>query len=132
MPQYLRRAAALAATGLLVLGLGCGDDKPSVDTSTTEATVKGTVKFKGKLVTKGEIAFDPSNYQRKNEAARRVPIGKDGSYTVKTLVGANRVSFAVPVMARDPQLQDLSLQYDVQSGDDNTYHIELPPPPSGP
>ncbi len=131
MPQYLRRAAALAATGLLILGMGCGDDKPSVDTSTTEATVTGTVKLKGKLLTRGEIAFDPSNYQRKGETARRVPIGKDGSYTVKTLVGANRVSFAVPEMARDPKLQDLSLSYDVQSGD-NTYHIELPPPPSAP
>ncbi|MEJ7640103.1 MAG: hypothetical protein WKF75_19590 [Singulisphaera sp.] len=60
-----------------------------------------------------------------------MPIGKDGSYTVKTLVGANRVSFAVPAMAHDPLLQDLSLQYDVQSGD-NTYDIELPPPPPVP
>ncbi len=132
MHPYLRRATALAATGLLVLGLGCGEGKPSVETSTTEATVKGTVKLRGKLVTRGEISFDPSNYQRKNETARRVPIGKDGSYTVKTLVGANRVSFAVPAMARDPLLQDLSLQYDVQAGDNNTYHIELPPPPPGP
>ena len=82
-------------------------------------------------MTRGEIAFDPSNYQRKNETARRVPIGKDGSYTVKTLVGANRVSFAVPEMARDPQLQDLSLQYEVKEGE-NTYDIELPPPPPGP
>ncbi len=131
MHQCLRRAAAVAATGMLILGMGCGDDKPAVDTSTTEATVKGTVKLKGKLLTRGEIAFDPSNYQRKNETARRVPIGKDGSYSVKTLVGANRVSFSVPEMARDPKLQDLSLQYDVQPGE-NTYDIELPPAPPAP
>ncbi len=131
MKGQLRRAAALAATGLLILGIGCGDDKPAVDTSTTEATVKGTVTLKGKPLTRGEISFDPSNYQRKHEVARRAPIGKDGSYSVKTLVGANRVSFAVPEMSRDPKLQDLSLNYDVQPGD-NTYNIELPPPPPTP
>ncbi len=130
MPTSRLGIAAIAAALLIGLGPGC-DDKPAVDTSTTEATVKGTVTLHGKPVTKGDVSFDPSNYQRKSETARRVPIGADGSYSVKTLVGANRVSFAIPAMARDPKLQDLSLTYEVKEGE-NTYDITLPPPPEGP
>lgn len=127
-----RRIINLSAFALLTIGSGCdGGGKPSVDSSMEEATVKGVVKFKGELVTKGEIAFDPSNYQRKMEAARRVKIGPDGSYTLKTLVGDNRVSFAIPAMARDPQLQDLMIPYIVKRGE-NSFNIELPPSSSKP
>jgi hypothetical protein len=77
---------------ILIAGLaGCGDGKPSVSTSTEEATVSGTVKAEGKLVTQGEISFDPSNYLRKNVGLKTVPIGKDGTYSIKTLAGENRV-----------------------------------------
>src|SRR5262249_35546580 len=69
---------------------GGGGGPPPADTTTAEANVHGTITFKGKPVTKGEVAFDPSNYLRKNEASRRVEIGKDGSYSVKTLAGVNR------------------------------------------
>ena len=132
MLRSTRGIISLATSALLVIGSGCGGDgKPSVDTSTEEATVKGIVKFKGAPVTKGEIAFDPSNYQRKTEAARRVKIGPDGSYTVKTLVGDNQVSFTIAEMARDPRLQDLSIPYDVKSGE-NSFNIDLPPAPSSP
>jgi hypothetical protein len=34
--------------GALVAATGCGEGKPRVDTSTTEATVKGIVKIRGK------------------------------------------------------------------------------------
>src|SRR4051794_1620116 len=44
--------------------LGCGG-KPSVDSSNTEATVKGVVTINGAPATGGEISFDPTNYQRK-------------------------------------------------------------------
>lgn len=131
MSRRVRSFAVLAAAGLFVVGPGCNEGKPSVDTSTTEATVKGTITFKGKPVTKGEVAFDPSNYQRKNEAARRVPIGADGGYSVKTLVGSNKVSFSIPEMTHDPKLQDLSLSYEVPSGE-STCNIELPPPAPAP
>ncbi|MGE3821983.1 MAG: hypothetical protein AB7I30_21425 [Isosphaeraceae bacterium] len=130
-----RPFAAGAAVAFLTIATalfpGCaGEDKPPVDTSSEEATVKGTVTFNGKPVAKGEVAFDPSNYLRKSEAARRAPIGPDGTYSVKTLVGANRVSFSIPEMARDPGLQDLSLEYDVKSGE-NAYDIVLPPEGGG-
>lgn len=128
-----RKSISLAAAVLLVIGLdlGCGEGKPSVDTSTEEASVKGIIKFKGKPVTKGEIAFDPSNYQRKSEAARRAKIGPDGSYTVKTLVGDNRVSFSIAEMARDPALQDYMIPFIVKTGE-NTFDVDLPPVPSNP
>lgn len=131
MTEIPRRTVAGAAVAFFTMAMaispGCaGEGKPSVDTSNEEATVKGTVTFKGKAVSKGEVAFDPSNYLRKSEAARRVPIGPDGTYSVKTLVGVNRVSFSIPEMARDPKLQDLSLEFDVKSGE-NPYDITLPP-----
>jgi len=131
MRRIPRRIIAQAMSGLLMIGLGCGEGKPAVDTSTEEATVKGVVTFKGKPVAKGEIAFDPSNFQRKTEAARRAPIGADGSYSLKTLVGENKVSFTIPETARDPKLQDLSIPKVIASGD-NTLNFELPPPADNP
>lgn len=132
MIRSSRRVRRLAVIASLALGAGCGGGgKPSVDTSMEEATVKGTVKFKGAPVTKGEIAFDPSNYQRKSETARRTKIGSDGSYTVKTLVGDNQVSFTIAEMARDPKLQDFMMHYDVKSGENN-FDIALPPASSSP
>jgi hypothetical protein len=122
---------AMTMTGTVLLGLGCENSaKPSVDTSNTEATVKGTITFKGKPVTKGEVSFDPSNYKR-NVPANRVQIGPDGSYQVKTLVGENRVSFAIREMMRDPKLQDLSLIYQIKDGE-NTINLDLPPPDQAP
>ena len=43
---------------------GCGDGKPSVDSSLTEATVTGLVSVKGKPATGGTIRFNPSNSGR--------------------------------------------------------------------
>lgn len=40
----------------------------------------------------GGITFDPSNIHRKDAEVRTAAIGKDGSYTVTTLVGENMVS----------------------------------------
>jgi hypothetical protein len=114
------------------LALGCtGGGTPSVDTTTAEASVHGTITFKGKPVTKGEVAFDPSNYLRKNETSRRVEIGKDGNYSVKTLAGANRITFRIPEMMHDAKLQDLALEYEAKPGD-NTYNMDLPPAPAAP
>ena len=131
MTRFPRAIMVLAASGLVAIGSGCEGGKPAVDSSTEEATVKGVVTFKGKAVTKGEIAFDPSNYQRKMAAASRAPIGADGRYSIKTLVGENKVSFAIPETARDPKLQDLMLPRVIKSGE-NTLDFELPPPPSNP
>jgi hypothetical protein len=77
----------------LLAGWGCGGGSaPAVSSSMTEATVSGTVTIKGKPATGGQILFDPSNINRRDARPRTAAIGKDGSYTVTTLVGENLVS----------------------------------------
>ena len=81
---------------------GCGDGKPSTDTSLTEATVTGVVKANGEPVTEGgTIAFNPSNYGRK-VAARTAEIGPDGRYTLTTYTGDNQVSYGGAVAKKHP------------------------------
>lgn len=71
---------------------GCGDGKPNVDTSLTEATVSGAVSVKGVPVTAGTIHFNPSNSGR-IVPIRTAEIGPDGSYTIKTYTGDNQVTY---------------------------------------
>ncbi len=89
-PDYLRTAllAVLASATLH----GCGDGKPRVDTSLSEASVSGTVSVKGSPATGGKIQFNPSNSGR-IVPTRVAEIGPDGSYKIKTLTGDNRVTF---------------------------------------
>lgn len=103
---------------------GC-DGKPPVDTSTAESIVTGTVTVMGKKPTKGLVRFDPSNYKRKVPYCE-APIAKDGTYSIKTLVGRNQVSISVPTMNLSREMDGLEFRYDVTSGP-NTYDIVLPP-----
>ena len=116
---------ALAST-LLVAAWGCGSDIPAVDTTTAEAKVSGTVKVRGKPMAGGEIAFDPSNYQRKDEKPRKATIGSDGTYSVTTLQGHNSARISGPMLKKEPQLGYGIHTIEVQPGD-NTFDIELPP-----
>jgi hypothetical protein len=106
---------------------GCGEGRPSVDTATTEATVNGTVRIRGKTATRGRISFDPSNYKRKDAKAASAPIGKDGSFTLTTLVGENMVSVTSPEITRNPALS-YNRQTIVVNDGSNTITVELPPP----
>jgi hypothetical protein len=117
------RFAAIVPSIALVVGWGC-DSRPSVSSSTTEATVKGTVTIKGKPPKKGEIVFDPANYQRKDVAARTAKIKEDGTYTITTLVGGNSVRVAGPEAERAGSTYT-SIDFDVQPGE-NTLDISLP------
>lgn len=119
----LARASIIA---VLFVTIGCGGDgPPPVSTSTEEATVKGTVRYLGKAVTKGEIRFDPSNIRRNRTASITAPIGKDGTYQVKTLVGTNVVSFNLPALAKTaPKLIYKTFNHEVPSGE-STYDVEL-------
>ena len=111
---------------LALIAPGCGDGAPSVDSSTAEGTVSGKVTIRGKPATKGSIIFDPSNIKRKDAAPVTAAIGADGSYSTKTLVGVNQVTFSGPPFVKDALLQDSRFQFDVQSGD-NHFDAELPP-----
>jgi hypothetical protein len=98
-----RRAVASPAIlplALFVTVLGCGDGKPSVDTSLREATVTGVVLVKGKPATGGTIRFNPSNSER-IVGTKSAEIGPDGSYTITTYTGDNRVTFDGEVAAKN-------------------------------
>ncbi len=45
------------------------------------------VTVNGKKASGGTILFDPLNVNRKSASAASAEIGKDGTYTIKTLVG---------------------------------------------
>ena len=113
--------SSFVAAAALFLMLGC-EDKPSVSTTTEEATVHGKVTYKGKPLTKGQVSFDPANYQRKNVTARQADISADGTYTVKTLQGENAIHVLSPEIKGREGYEQLSL--DVKSGD-NTFDIAI-------
>jgi hypothetical protein len=110
-------AAALALTG-------CGSGAPYVDGSLEEATVKGTVKVRGKFLDGGEVHFNPSNSKRP-VGGRDAPIAKDGTFTVKTLVGLNVVTVTPPQARKKAQygLEYEEKTVDVKSGE-NTVTLE--------
>jgi hypothetical protein len=114
----------LMTTFALALAVGC-EDKPSVDTSTAEGTVKGTVTVGGKLATRGEVQFDPANYKRKDVSARKAKINEDGTYTITTLTGSNSVSVNTPELQKKTAGLYQQLSLDVQSGE-NKFDIVIP------
>jgi hypothetical protein len=97
---------------------GCGDGKPGVDSSLTEATVTGVVSVKGTPATGGQIRFNPSNSGR-IVPTRSAEIGPDGRYTIKTYTGDNRVSFDGEVAAKNTGVGLLKEYANVQSGENN-------------
>jgi hypothetical protein len=117
-------AAACAVT--MFLGGGCGGE--TSDTSPSEeAVVHGTVKFQGKLVRSGTVSFEPSHGDRRSATPRTAPIGNDGTYSIKTLAGTNRVYVSAPAFPDEPNAQRLIPECDVRS-ENNTFNIEFPPP----
>jgi hypothetical protein len=97
--------------------LAC-DGRPSVDSSTTEATVTGVILVKGKPATGGEIQFDPSNVDRP-VGPRSAPIGKDGSYSIKTYTGYNRIGFIGSIAVENPGLFRSKLAFEVKKGENH-------------
>ena len=124
MKIWSRYTATLVAAFLLLVAVGCMDSRPSVSSSTTEATVKGTVTIKGKPATKGSVVFDPSNYARKNEQPRSAPLNKDGTYSIKTLIGSNSIRVSSPE-AEAAGAGYMTEDLDVVAGE-QTFDIKLP------
>jgi hypothetical protein len=116
------RALGLLATTFLVIGCS---ETPPVDTSKEEATVHGVITINGKPVSSGRVVFDPANIKR-NVEPRKAPIGKDGSYSIKTMVGENIVKLeSQEVMKANMETQFITTK--VASGD-NAFDIKLPLP----
>jgi len=126
-----RRIVGLITTTVLVVAWGCGEGAAPADSSSTEATVTGTVTIKGKRATGGEISFDPSNVNRKMEPPRRTEITKEGTYTVKTLVGDNVVRLSTPEVNKDRQLGGQDYTVNVKPGE-NTYDLTITAPAPAP
>jgi hypothetical protein len=124
------RQAALVGLFILVCGLtagGCGSGAPYAESSRTEAKVTGRVVSQGKPVSKGQVVFDPANINRPNEPARLAEVRKDGSYEITTLIGANRVTVAIPggptkKKQVSPHVQQIC---EVHAGS-NTFDITMP------
>ena len=115
-----------AATALSVAAWGCNDGTPSVETSTAEAKVTGTVKVNGKPMTSGTVTLDPSNYARANAEPRIGEIKSNGTYEVTTLVGKNAVRVAGPEITKNPGLGYANETIDVPDSG-MTHDIVLPP-----
>jgi hypothetical protein len=117
----------LAGAGFLVVAtfavIGCGDGKPWVDTSLTEATVSGKVSVKGTPASAGTIQFNPSNAGR-IVPTRTAEIQPDGSYTIKTLTGDNRVSFDGEIATKNPGL-GLMKEYAKVAAGENQIDFDL-------
>jgi hypothetical protein len=111
------RTAALVAMTFagLASAPGCGDGKPSVDTSLNEATVTGVVTVRGVPATGGTIHFNPSNAGRL-VPTRTAQIGPDGSYTIKTNTGDNQVTFGGEVATKNTGVGLMREYASVQAG----------------
>jgi hypothetical protein len=112
----------LTTAACLWLAAGCGGT-PSVTSSTSEATVKGVVRIGGKPASEGEIVFDPANYKRPDAAKRTAPIGKDGTYTITTLTGANQVRLGGSLVHKNQVLGYVTRDFEVRSGE-NTFDFD--------
>jgi len=127
-----RHAAGWLALALLA-GYGCGNpDAPPVSGSLEEATVKGTVRVRGKPVTSGVVSFRCSNINRPTATTREAKINKDGTYTITTLVGENfvEVSSKDVFSSKTPELIENEQMVRIQSGENNL-DINIPPIPPG-
>ncbi|SIN79461.1 hypothetical protein SAMN05444166_0899 [Singulisphaera sp. GP187] len=113
--------AVLAAWMVALSGCDQSGGAPSVSSSTEEGTVHGTVTVNGKLASGGKILFDPSNIHRKSVSAASAEIGKDGTYSVKTLIGENLIRVESPETKKGMFNVD---SFDVKSGD-NTHDVAL-------
>jgi hypothetical protein len=120
-----------AATALSVAAWGCSDSKPSVESSTAEAKVTGTVKVYGKPMTSGTVTLDPTNFARANVGTRKGEIKSDGTYEVAAVVGKNRVMVDGPEITKNPEVRYANYTVEVPSGG-TTYDIILPPPNTPP
>jgi hypothetical protein len=123
-----RDAAVWLALALWTAGAGGGcSGAPSATGSMEEATVKGTVRVRGKPVTNGRVSFRSSNINRPTAPTKDAEIGKDGTYSVTTLVGANFVDVSCKeiLTPKNRDLVENEQMVTIKSGE-NILDINLP------
>ncbi len=120
--------ASFSVAAALPFVFGCeggGGSGPSASSATTEANVSGTVTIAGKPADSGELVFDPSNINRKTAPTFKAAIGKDGSYSTKTLVGENTVYLRGVAAEKNRDRGMFRKNVDVKAGD-NPVNVEIP------
>lgn len=120
---------ALSATGLAG---GCSfSDAPPISGSTTEVNLNGTVRVRGKPVTNGIVSFRTANINRPNAPLKESPIGKDGTYSIKTLEGENFVEVSCKELfsAKNRNLVENEQMIIIKRGD-STLDLDIPPRPA--
>jgi hypothetical protein len=121
-----RWAGSALAVASLIASSGCGEGKPSVETSSTgEAKVIGTVKIHGLAMSGGKITFRPSTDQRKEATPRSAEVRNDGTFEVTTLVGPNTVTISGPAVKKEPALGSGTKTVDITPGE-NKIEISYP------
>jgi hypothetical protein len=108
---------AFAAVALLASAWGCRSGDAPTETA-TEATVKGTVKWRNRPMTRGQVKFKQSHADRRSALARTAEIHRDGSYELTAPVGRNIVEVTGPKFYA-------SKEFDVKDGT-NRFDITLP------
>jgi hypothetical protein len=132
----MRRLAVGGSLSLAIVlaGLmnGCDayPDAPNVSSSLEEATVKGVVRVSGVLVNNGTIYFKSANIRRPEAKMQEAAIGKDGSYSVTTLVGQNHVEVSCKELHTAKNRRYIANETSVQiDSGENTVDIDIPPKP---
>jgi hypothetical protein len=122
-------SAGLTAAALLLACGGCGSPGvPSVSSSRVETTIKGVVHVRGKPVDNGTVTFNAANVRRPDVGLRQVSINKDGTYTVKTLVGENYVQVSCKELNRSQNRMfgENEFMFMAEHGE-NTFDIDIAP-----
>jgi hypothetical protein len=119
---------SIALLGLAAIGCDAYPDAPPLTTSMEEAGLKGTVRVNGKPVDNGTVTFRTAHIRRPNSPTKVVDIGKDGSYSVKTVIGENYVEVACKELRKAAMRRHLGQEQMlmVESGD-NTVDVNVPP-----
>jgi hypothetical protein len=94
------RAGQFTVAALLTALCGCSTP-PDRQSTLEEATLKGTVKVRGKFLQGGELSFNAVNPNRRVDV-RKATISKDGRYETKVYIGQNIVT-VVPPKPRNTQ-----------------------------
>jgi hypothetical protein len=116
----------------VALLFGCGgcstQGVPYISSSQEETTVKGVVRVRGKPVDNGTVVFNAANVGRPNVALRKASINKDGTYSLKTLVGGNNVQVSCKELlkAENRMFNESEFSLTAERGE-TTFNIDIPP-----